>query len=269
MVDSPDPFEPLPDEWHRRVKLRDGTKVLIRQIRPSDRQRLQEGMARLSPATRYLRFHADVRELSEQQLDYLTQVDHVDHEALVAIDLDRPEDPGVGVARYIREPYEPEVAEAAITIVDDYQGQGAGTILLGALAARARDNGVSLFRNYVLEGNHGMLEVFDHLGAVRHWQEESRLWCVDLQVPESEEDLPSSPAGRAFLNAARGDHARSGRLVSLFPPIWDLISRRRERDVAEEDTDGQPLPEPPEVPDGDPLVEAFRDHGLDEDLGLR
>lgn len=266
MVDSPDPFEPLPDEWHRRVKLRDGTRVLIRQIRPSDRQRLQEGMARLSPATRYLRFHADVRELSEQQLDYLTKVDHVDHEALVAIDLDRPEDPGVGVARYIREPYEPEVAEAAITIVDDYQGQGAGTILLGALAARARDNGVSLFRNYVLEGNHGMLEVFDHLGARRHWQEDSRLWCVDLQVPESEEDLPSSPAGRAFLNAARGDHARSGRLVSLFPPIWDLISRRRELDAADEDRDGQPAPE---APDGDPLVEAFRDHGLDDDLGLR
>ncbi|GGI09719.1 GNAT family N-acetyltransferase [Egicoccus halophilus] len=215
-----------PDAWHRRVELRDGTAVLIRQIRPEDRDRLAAGFAELSPASRYLRFHSAVDELSEEQLTYLTEVDHVDHEALVAVDLDRPERAGVGVARYVREPYERETAEAAITVADAYHGQGAGTLLLGALAARARANGVRVFRNYVLAGNHAMLEVFDHLGARRE-RENEQLWRVDLPLPEDLDELADSAPGRAFAAAARGHR----HLVSLFPPIWSRIKgRRRDRE---------------------------------------
>lgn len=210
-----DPLRPLDGEWHRRVTLRDGTKVLLRQIRPEDRTRIAAGMAQLSPATRYLRFHEVIEELSEEQLDYLTQVDHVDHEAIVAIDLDRPEVPGIGVARYIRQADEPHVAEAAVTVADRYQGTGAGTLLLGAIARRARRNDIRVFRNYVLAGNHAMLEVFDHLGAHRELETEG-LWRVDLAVPGDDSELPSSPAGRAFDEIARGQR----RLASIIPPIW-------------------------------------------------
>ncbi|MFP4148877.1 MAG: GNAT family N-acetyltransferase [Nitriliruptoraceae bacterium] len=213
--DLDDPFAVAPGGWHRRTTLRDGTRVLLRQIRPEDRDRLAAGLSRLSPTSRYLRFHADVAELTDRQLDYLTDVDHVEHEALVALDRDAPEIPGVGVARYIRDPYERQVAEAAVTVADEYQGRGAGTLLLGALAARARAVGIEVFRNYVLASNEVMLEVFDDLGAVRE-RESDRLWRVDLALPEHERDLPDSPAGRAFMAAARGGH----RLASLFPPIW-------------------------------------------------
>ena len=220
--DAPPADRPLEGEWAYRTTLRDGREVLLRSIRPSDRERLVAGLRRLSPASRYLRFHAQVEELNDAQLDYLTDVDHHDHEAVVAIDLSDLEVPGVGVARYIREPYEPTVAEAAITVADEYHGLGAGTILLGALAARAREAGIEVFRNYVLDGNHAMLEVFDHLGAERE-READGLWRVDLQVPESPEDVPSSPAGRAFLEAARSENL----LASLLPPIWSRWRRRR------------------------------------------
>ncbi len=220
----PDPLEVQRGEWHRRTELRDGTRVLIRQIRPADRDRLTEGLRRLSPDSRYLRFHAEIDELTEEQLDYLTHVDHRDHEALVALDLEDPEVPGVGVARYIREPHEPEVAEAAITVADEYHGRGAGTLLLGALSVRARDNDVRVFRNYVLSENQAMLDVFDNLGATRQ-PEAPGLWRVDLELPESEDDLPDSPVGRAFMTVARGGF----RLSSLLPPVWE---RRRDADDA-------------------------------------
>jgi GNAT superfamily N-acetyltransferase len=213
--------EVAPGEWSRRTSLRDGRPVLIRQIRPEDRQRLRAGLQRLSPASRYLRFHTAIQDLSEEQLDYLTLVDHVDHEAIVALDLDDLDVPGIGVARYIRQPDEPDVAEAAITVADEYHGQGAGTMLLGALASRARRNGITMFRNYVLEHNRAMLEVFDHLGASRHLETDG-LWCVDLPLPEDESDLPDSSAGRAFMAAARGGY----RLSSLFPPVWSRLRRR-------------------------------------------
>lgn len=223
--EAPDALRPAPGEWHRRTTLRDGTPVLLRQLRPTDRDRLAEGLRRLTPASRYLRFHRRVDELTDEQLEQLTNIDHVDHEAIVAADLTRPDVPGVGVARYIREPYDPTVAEAAITIADEYQGQGAGTLLLGALAARARDNGVELFRSYVLDGNRAMLDVFDHLGAKRE-RETDRLWRVDLPVPGDDEEVPSSPAGQAFLEVAGGGR----RLASLLPPIW---SRWQERGAAD------------------------------------
>jgi len=234
MTEPPDPFTPRSDEWFRRTELRDGSPILLRQIRPEDRSRLAEGMSELSPASRYLRFH-DVREsLTDEQLDYLTAVDHTDHEAIVALDTRKPEVPGIGVARYIREGREPRVAEAAVTVADAYQATGAGTLLLGALAARARDNGVEVFRNYVLAGNTQMLEVFDHLGAERQLETDG-LWRVDLAVPEQEAQLPDSPAGRAFVEIARDQR----RLASLFPPVWSRLRRTRpDTDASHDRSDG-------------------------------
>jgi RimJ/RimL family protein N-acetyltransferase len=216
-----DPLDVAPGEWGRRTTLRDDTPVLLRQIRPEDRERLVEGLRALSPASRYMRFHANIDALTDEQLDYLSRVDHVDHEAIVALDLDNPEVPGIGVARYIRELTDPRVAEAAITVADDYQGRGAGTMLLGALCARARENGVEVFRNYVLAKNQAMLAVLDELGATRELEAEG-LWRVDLALPEREGDLPDSPAGRAFMAAAKDGL----RLSSAFPPVWSYLPSR-------------------------------------------
>jgi hypothetical protein len=144
------------------------------------------------------------------------------------------------VARFVREPFERHVAEAAITVADVYHGQGAGTLLLGALSDRARSEGIEVFRSYVLDGNHAMLEVFDHLGAERARENET-LWRVDLPLPRGLDDLPDSAAGRAFLAAARGQR----RLVSLFPPIWGQITGRRRR-RGEADEAGEPAVVSPE-----------------------
>jgi RimJ/RimL family protein N-acetyltransferase len=208
-----------PGAWQRHTTLRDGTAVLLRQIRPQDRERLAAGLRELSPASRYLRFHDDLHEFTSEQLTYLTEVDHVDHEAIVAIDLDRPEHPGIGVARFIRDPFERQVAEAAVTVADRYQGRGAATLMLGALAARAREEDVEVFRHYVLAHNEAMLEVFDHLGATREL-EVGGLWRVDLELPTRASDLPDSPAGRAFMAAAR----ERFRLVTLLRPVLRLLA---------------------------------------------
>jgi hypothetical protein len=68
------------------VRLRDGSRVLIRPIEPDDRAALAEGFERLSAESRYRRFFAPMPRLRERDLDYLTRVDHRDHEALVAVE---------------------------------------------------------------------------------------------------------------------------------------------------------------------------------------
>ncbi len=131
------------------ITLRDGSRVQIRALEPDDRDALADAFERLSPESRYRRFFAPVARLRSRDLDYLTRVDHHDHEALVAFDPRTGH--GVGVARYVRTG--PDVAEPAITVADDWQGRGLGGQLIGALAARAYEEGVRRFDAPVLATN--------------------------------------------------------------------------------------------------------------------
>ena len=100
------------------VALRDGSHVRARQGRSSDRDHLLRGFERVSPKSRSRRFFAAMPELSEGMVRYLTEVDHHDHEAIIALDEETGE--GVGVARYVRSTERPDVAEVAVTVIDDW-----------------------------------------------------------------------------------------------------------------------------------------------------
>lgn len=164
--------------------LRDGGRVLVRPLQPADRQRLIAGFERLSPAARYLRFGRHVAELTDELLDYLMAVDGVNHVAWVAEDLDEPDDPGLGIGRFIREPYEPHAAEAAITVAEGQRGRGVGTLLLRVLALAAIDVGVTEFRNYVLAENDEMRHLLASLGA--RVRSEGRVLRVDLPLVDGQ-----------------------------------------------------------------------------------
>lgn len=147
------------------VTLRDGTPVRIRDLEPDDRDRLVAGFEELSPTARYMRFGREVDELTPEMLDTLMDVDGHDHVALVAIEDSDPEGDGLGIARFIREPYDTSAAEAAVTVAEGQRGRGVGTALLKALAERAVLEDVTEFRNYVLAENTAMRQVFEDLGA--------------------------------------------------------------------------------------------------------
>ena len=55
--------------------LSDGSHVLVRPIRPEDRERESDFIARLSPAARHFRFLGEIREASPALLDQLVNVD--------------------------------------------------------------------------------------------------------------------------------------------------------------------------------------------------
>jgi len=145
------------------VVLRDGSKVLIRQVQPADAALLADGFARLSPQSRRMRFLARKDQLSAAELRYLTDIDHHDHEALGA--LDQADGRGVGVARYVRDAGDPRAAEIAVTIVDDWQGRGLGTELLTRLSGRARSEGIHRFTALVADDNTAMAGLLRNMSA--------------------------------------------------------------------------------------------------------
>jgi RimJ/RimL family protein N-acetyltransferase len=137
--------------------LRDGGSVLLRPLRPSDRELYLRGFEHLSATSRYMRFFSPKLRLSATELHYFLDVDHHDHEALVAIDLQTGE--GIGVARYVREHDRPGAADVSVTVVDEHQGRGLGAVLLEAVAARAAEEGVERLTAMVLADNHRMLNL--------------------------------------------------------------------------------------------------------------
>src|SRR3954468_22348678 len=103
-----------------QITLRDGSTLAVRPIEPGDREELARGFEKLSDESRYKRFFAPTPRLSNAQLRYLTDVDHHDHEALVAVADDGD---GPGVARFVRHEDDPTAAEVAIAVRDDWQGR--------------------------------------------------------------------------------------------------------------------------------------------------
>jgi RimJ/RimL family protein N-acetyltransferase len=149
----------------RAVVLRDGSKVLVGRVQRSDAPLLADGFARLSDRSRRMRFLSIKHELSAAELRYLTDLDHHDHEALAA--LDHRDGRGVGVARYVRDAADPQAAEIAVTVVDEWQGRGVGTELLAQLAKRARAEGIRRFTALVADDNVAMAALLRNLCAER------------------------------------------------------------------------------------------------------
>ena len=149
----------------RSVRLRDGSEVGVRPIEPDDKERLRDGFAAMSMESRYQRFLTPLDSMSDSMLRYLTEVDHHDHEALVAFEPGSGR--GIGVARYVRDTNDPASAEAAVTVADDWHGRGLGSALLREIAEHARGEGIERFTAYVLARNEDMIDILFRLGPAK------------------------------------------------------------------------------------------------------
>jgi RimJ/RimL family protein N-acetyltransferase len=125
--------------------LPDGAPVLIRPIRADDKRMLSDGLRRLSRDSAQRRFLTPKRSFSRTELRYLTEVDGRDHVALVAEYPAEPVRRLIAVARFVRLSDDPEAAEVAITVADNWQRRGLGSLLSARLAEEARRLGIRRF----------------------------------------------------------------------------------------------------------------------------
>jgi GNAT superfamily N-acetyltransferase len=144
-------------QQHAMIFLRDGTPVRVRPILSEDKAEVVRAFERLSLQSRYQRFFSPLRELSPSLLEYLTEINYVDHFAYGAFGIAQSEPMLIGVARYIRLADDPQSAEVAIAVIDDYHRRGLGKQLLCALARAAVGNGIIRFLGNSLWENRPML----------------------------------------------------------------------------------------------------------------
>jgi GNAT superfamily N-acetyltransferase len=164
--------------------LRDGIVVHVRHIRPDDADELRRAFHRLSPTSRFRRFFGSIDDLDDPTVHYLTHVDGQNHVAIVAV-MESPDlknEIGIGVARFIRLPTEPDVAEAAVVVVDDFQSYGIGTLLCEVMAEAARERGITRFRAEVLASNEPARQLMHDVGA-NALREDDQSIVFDIPIP--------------------------------------------------------------------------------------
>ncbi len=122
--------------------------VWFRPLRSDDGELLDEVMEAMSPQSRYQRFHGPKPRLTSADRRYLTNVDERNHFGLVAL---APEGAPVAVVRAVRLKEDPLAAELGIEVVDAWQNQGVGTILIARIARRAAAAGIERLVARVLD----------------------------------------------------------------------------------------------------------------------
>ncbi|HEX4863557.1 MAG TPA: cyclic nucleotide-binding domain-containing protein [Acidimicrobiales bacterium] len=137
--------------------LKDGTSVLIRPLLPVDRRGFGAEIHRLSEDSLRRRFFTP-QAPSQSMIDYLVDIDYVDHFAWLAVDAD-DHHKGLATARFVRGA-DHTSAEVAFGTSEGFHGRGLATLLLGALGVAAVEGGIDTFAAHVLEDNAAMRAVF-------------------------------------------------------------------------------------------------------------
>lgn len=198
------------------TELNDGTPVCIRRVRPGDEQRLKDGIAQLSPQSRYLRFFSGMREAPPQVLRALASVDGHDHIAWGALRSDLADTPALGVVHAFRDKDDPDGAEYSVAVVDDYHGRGLARLLTAVLLLDCAREGLAHFTVHILPENRPALSLARSLGAEGVGYD-SGVSVLEIDIAEAlaalraESDVPGLAAVFAqFDDAALGAGPTSG-----------------------------------------------------------
>ena len=155
----------IPTALIETMRLNDGRSVLVRPVLPQDADLHQAFVRQLSLLSRRRRFHGPMVELSPSALRYMTEVDYRTHLAILAVVFVDGVERQVAEARWVRRSDEPDTADFALAVADDWQRSGLGTRLLRLLERSARENGVQRLYGDVLHNNQPMIDCMRRAGA--------------------------------------------------------------------------------------------------------
>ena len=158
---------PYPTKYITPWQLSDGTKVLLRPIRPEDEPAEHEMLSSLSEDTMRTRFFSVIKYMSHEWLILFCNIDYDRHMAIVAEIQEKGKSRMIGVARLIMD-QDLTSGELAVLVQDKFQGKRLGSKLTEMLIGIARERGLEHIRADVLTENVSMLNVFRRLGFTTH-----------------------------------------------------------------------------------------------------
>jgi acetyl coenzyme A synthetase (ADP forming)-like protein len=216
----------IPKNLEKDVVLRDGRTVHLRAARSEDRGAVEDYLIGLSDESRRLRFWAtsiDVTDLAAKAV----RPEYPDHLTLLAV---TGSDAGrvVGGAQFIRE--NATRAELSVSVSDELQGSGLGSLLIGNLVQAAYEAGIGTLEAKVLPENHRMIDVFRRSGFPVSIHAKPGSLSIQIATAPSEEAMTQfeereakaaasavrailEPQTVAVIGASRDEDSIGGRLL--------------------------------------------------------
>jgi len=153
---------PVARDYRTVEHLRDGRQIEIRALRPDDEADMLAAIGRTGTVSLQRRFFVVKRGFSPSEIEFFMKIDFRNHVALIALAEEDGRPAIIGGGRYVM--VEPGRAEVAFIVIDGYQGQGIGGLLMRHLANIARDAGLNELIAEVLPENTAMRKVFGKFG---------------------------------------------------------------------------------------------------------
>ncbi|MBK7218668.1 MAG: bifunctional acetate--CoA ligase family protein/GNAT family N-acetyltransferase [Candidatus Promineofilum sp.] len=164
-------IRPYPSNYVKEITNREGVEFTLRPIRPEDEPKMIAFHEKLSEQSVYLRYFRAFNLEQRTEHERLTRICYVDYDRSIAL-VAETADPKTGeqaivAAGRLTRLQNPEEAEFAMLVRDDFQRRGVGTQLLSHLLAFGKDEGIKRVVAYMLPENRGMIEISEKLG-LRH-----------------------------------------------------------------------------------------------------
>jgi acetyltransferase len=176
--------------------LPDGTRLLIRPLKPEDASLYPEFVAHIAPGDSRLRFFSAVKELSEERIHELTHLDYERAMAFIAFDEAKCEMLGV-VRLHLGE--DRKGGEFAVIVRSAFKGHGLGWLLMRRMIDYARAIGLQRVHGQVLAENTTMLRMCAELG-----------FQIDDDPKEKSVKVVTLELGRPYTPKILGRNVESG-----------------------------------------------------------
>jgi len=156
-------ISPYPSHYTYNYKMKNGSDVIIRPIKPEDEPLEREMFSNLSKQTQYFRFFGYIKDVTHEMLVRYTNIDYEREMALMAEIIEDGVKKMVGVVRIVND-LDGRSAEFAIVVADPWQGQGLGSELTNLILDITKKNGIKRVYASVLKANGTMIQMFRKRG---------------------------------------------------------------------------------------------------------
>ena len=151
----------IANTWRHAV-LGDGTPVLVRPLHPEDIELERRFIEALSPQSRRYRFLQAMRSPSDALLRQMMVINPATDAAFVAVLGEGDQAREIGVARFSASAGGQD-CEFAVTVADEWQNKGLGTLLMHRLMEVAQGRGIKSMHSSDAADNSLMREFAQHL----------------------------------------------------------------------------------------------------------
>jgi acetyltransferase len=154
---------PYPAKYIVPWRLKDGTEVTLRPIKPEDEPEELAFIRGLSTETSRFRFFQIIKDMPHEALVRFCNIDYDREMAIIAEARKGERTTQIGVSRLIIDPGKKR-GEFAVVVADNYQGKGLGTKLTDMLIEFAREKGIDTIYGTVMSENIKMIQLCEKLG---------------------------------------------------------------------------------------------------------